>query len=198
MSPVSSKDVATLRQKTGLGMMDCKKALEASDGDFEKAIEYLRKKGISKGESRVGRTMGEGLIDSYIHPGGKVGVIIEVSCETDFVARSDDFRELVHNLTMQIAAATPIVIQHEDLSEEIIEKELEIYREQIKAENKPAEITERIAQGKLQKFYKDACLLEQQYIKDNKITVKDLILETAGRLKENLQVRRFVRYSLGE
>ena len=198
MSPFTSKDVVALRQKTGLGMMDCKRALESSNGDFEKAIEYLRKKGISKGESRAGRPTGQGLVESYIHPGGKVGVLIEVACETDFVARSDDFTALVHDLAMQIAASAPVAVQREDISREKIDKELEIYREQIKEQNKPDEIIERIAQGKLEKYYQEACLLEQEFIKDTKMKVKDLILAVAGKLKENIQVRRFARFALGE
>ncbi len=198
MSAISSKDVAALRQKTGLGMMDCKAALTASDGDFEKAVEYLRKKGIAKGEARQGRALGEGLIDSYIHPGGRVGVIIELGCETDFVARSTDFKELIHNLALQVAAACPQYVSRESVPPEKVEKEMEIYREQLAGEMKPTEIIEKIAQGKLAKFFKENCLIEQQYIRDQNIAVKDLILEAAGKLKENIQIRRFVRYALGE
>jgi len=198
MSAISSKDVAALRQKTGLGMMDCKAALTASDGDFEKAVEYLRKKGIAKGEARQGRALGEGLIDSYIHPGGRVGVIIELGCETDFVARSTYFKELIHNLALQVAAACPQYVSRESVPPEKVEKEMEIYREQLAGEMKPTEIIEKIAQGKLAKFFKENCLIEQQYIRDQNIAVKDLILEAAGKLKENIQIRRFVRYALGE
>jgi len=198
MSAISSKDVAALRQKTGLGMMDCKAALTASDGDFEKAVEYLRKKGIAKGEARQGRALGEGLIDSYIHPGGRVGVIIELGCETDFVARSTYFKELIHNLALQVAAACPQYVSRESVPPEKVEKEMEIYREQLAGEMKPTEIIEKIAQGKLTKFFKENCLIEQQYIRDQNIAVKDLILEAAGKLKENIQIRRFVRYALGE
>jgi elongation factor Ts len=198
MNQPTSKDVVALRQKTGLGMMDCKRALEAVDGDFEKAIEYLRKKGISKGESRTGRPTGQGLIETYIHPGGRLGVMIEVLCETDFVARSEDFTTLVHDLAMQIAAAAPIVVRREDISEEKIQKEMEIYREQIQKENKPPEIVERIAAGKLEKFYEETCLLEQGFIKDPKVKMNDIILGVAGKLKENIIVRRFERYALGD
>ncbi len=198
MNPVSSKDVVTLREKTGLGMMDCKRALEATDGDFEKAIEYLRKKGIAKGEARIGRTTGEGTIHSYIHPGGRIGVLIEVACETDFVARSEDFRRLVNDLAMQVAATAPLAVRREEIPPEKIDSELEIYREQIKAEGKPEHIIERIAQGKLEKFFQDVCLLEQGFVKDPKIKVGDYVLEMAGKLKENIQVRRFVRFALGE
>ncbi len=201
MSPVTSKDVAALRDKTGLGMMDCKRALEATDGDFEKAIEHLRKKGISKGEARTGRSAGQGVVESYIHPGGRVGVLIEVACETDFVARNEEFLRTVHDLAMQVAAASPsapIAVKREEIPAEKIEKELEIYRAQITAEGKPAQIADKIAKGKLEKFYQDVCLLEQPFIKDTKIKVGDVVLELAGKLKENIQVRRFVRFALGE
>jgi len=198
MSSFTSKDVIALRKKTGLGMMDCKRALEASDGDYDKAIEFLRKKGISKGESRSERPTGQGLIEAYIHPGERLGVIIELLCETDFVARSDVFKQLAHDLAMQVAAAAPRYVRKEDIPEAIIEKELEIYREQIKEQNKPPDIVDRIAQGKLNKFIQENCLIEQDYIKENKVKVKDVILSVAGKLKENIQIRRFVRYTLGE
>ncbi|NQT35132.1 elongation factor Ts [bacterium] len=198
MSSFTSKDVVTLRKKTGLGMMDCKRALEASDGDNEKAIEYLRKKGISKGESRSERPTGQGLIESYIHPGGRIGVLIELLCETDFVARSDDFIQLVHDLAMQVAATAPITVKREDIPQEKIDKELEIYREQMKDQKKAPEVLDRIVVGKLEKFFNEVCLLEQDFIKDNKVKVGDMVLAVAGKLKENIQVRRFQRYSLGE
>lgn len=201
MSPVTSKEVAKLRDKTGLGMMDCKRALEATEGDFEKAIEYLRKKGIAKGEARTGRSAGQGVVESYVHPGGRIGVLVEVACETDFVARNDEFLHMVHDLAMQIAAATPapaIAVRREEVPAEKIEKELEIYRAQVVAEGKPPAIADKIAQGKLDKFYQDVCLLEQPFIKDPKVKVGDTVLEMAGKLKENIQVRRFVRFALGE
>ncbi len=198
MSPITNKDVVSLRKKTGLGMMDCKRALEEADGDFEKAIEYLRKKGISKGEARSGRATGQGLVEAYIHPGGRIGVMVELLCETDFVARSEDFKQLAHEIAMQVAAAAPIAVKREDIPNEKVEKEMEIYREQIKEQNKPQEIVDRIAQGKLEKFFQESCLLEQLYIKDSKQKVGDMILAVAGKLKENVQVHRFVRYVLGE
>ena len=198
MSPITSKDVVALRQKTGLGMMDCKRALEETNGDFEKAIEYLRKKGISKGEARFGRPTGQGIIEAYIHPGSRIGVLIEVQCETDFVARSEEFTQLAHNLAMQVAAAMPVAVKREDIPQAKIDKELEIYCEQLKDQNKPIEIVDRIAKGKLEKFFQDSCLVEQEYIKDNKRKVSDIILEVAGKLKENIQVRRFARFALGE
>ncbi len=198
MSPIINKDVVSLRKKTGLGMMDCKRALEETDGDFEKAIEYLRKKGISKGESRSGRPTGQGLVEAYIHPGGRIGVLVELLCETDFVARSEDFKQLAHEIAMQVAAAAPIAVKREDIPKEKVEKEMEIYREQIKEQNKPPEIVDRIAQGKLEKFFQESCLLEQLYIKDSKQKVGDMILAVAGKLKENVQIHRFIRYVLGE
>lgn len=198
MSEISPKDVVALRQKTGLGMMDCKKALEATAGDFDKAIEYLRKKGIAKGESRSGRSMGQGMVDSYIHPGNRVGVLIEVACETDFVARSEDFTTLVHDLAMQIAATSPIAVSRNDVPEDKINREMEIYREQLEGEKKPPELIERIAKGKLDKFFQESCLLEQAFVKDNTRTIRDVILETAGKLKENIEVKRFARFQLGE
>lgn len=201
MSPVTGKDVAALREKTGLGMMDCKRALEASDGDLEEAIEYLRKKGIAKGEARSGRTAGQGVVESYIHPGGRVGVLIEVACETDFVARNEEFLRTVRELAMQVAAATPsaaIAVSRQEVPPAKIEKELEIYRAQIQAEGKPAQIADKIAQGKLEKFFQDVCLLEQPFIKDPKVKVGDVVLQLAGKLKENIQVRRFARFALGD
>jgi len=201
MPPVTSKDVAALRDKTGLGMMDCKRALEASDGDFELAIDYLRKKGISKGEARTGRSAGQGVVESYIHPGGRVGVLIEIGCETDFVARNEEFLRMVRDLAMQVAAATPsapVAVKRDEVPQEVIDKELEIYRAQIVDEGKPAQIADKIAQGKLDKFFQDVCLLEQPFIKDPKAKVGDVVLQMAAKLKENIQVRRFIRYQLGE
>jgi len=198
MSPFTNEDVVALRKKTGLGIMDCKRALTEADGDFDRAIEYLRKKGISKGESRTGRPTGQGLIEAYIHPGGRIGVLIEILCETDFVARSEDFINLAHELAMQVAAAAPLVVKREDIPQEKIDKELEIYHEQIKEEKKPPEIIDRIALGMLEKFFQESCLMEQPYIKDSKVKVRDLVLAVAGKLKENIQVNRFQRFSLGE
>lgn len=201
MSAVSSKDVATLRDKTGLGMMDCKRALEATNGDFDLAIDYLRKKGIAKGEARSGRTAGQGIVEAYIHPGGRIGVLIEVSCETDFVARNEEFLHTVRDLAMQVAAAVPmaaIALTKDEVPAEKIAHELEIYKAQIEAEGKPAQIAEKIAQGKLDKYFQDVCLLEQPFIKDPKVKVREVVLELAGKLKENIQIRRFTRFALGE
>ncbi len=181
--------------------MDCKRALEATNGDFEQAIDYLRKKGISKGEARSGRTAGQGVVESYIHPGGRIGVLIEVSCETDFVARNEEFLATVRDLAMQVAAAVPTValaLTKDGIPAEKVAKELEIYRAQIEAEGKPAAIADKIAQGKLDKFYQDVCLLEQPFIKDPKVKVGDVVLMLAGKLKENIRIRRFSRFALGE
>lgn len=198
MTPISAKAVKELREKTGLGMMDCKNALQETNGNFEEAIDYLRKKGVSKGEARMGRSTGEGIVDSYIHPGNKIGILIEVGCETDFVARSDEFRELVHNLAMQIAAANPLYISREDVPAEKVQHEMEIYREMLVAENKPPQIIDKISQGKLDKYFKDHCLIQQDFVKDTSQTVREVIMSLAGKFKENIQVRRFARYVLGE
>lgn len=198
MGTINSQDVAALRQKTGLGMMDCKKALEATEGDFEQAIDYLRKKGVAKGEARSDRKMGEGVIESYIHAGSRLGVLVEINCETDFVARSKDFLEMTHNIALQIAAAAPLYVNREEVPQEKIDRELEIYREQMKDQNKPPEILEKIVTGKLEKFFKESCLIEQTFIKNPDVIVKDMVLSVAGKLKENIQVSRFSRFSLGE
>jgi len=198
MSNFTSKDVVALRQKTGLGMMDCKRALEATDGNPDRATEWLRKQGIAKGESRTGRTTGEGVVEAYIHPGAKIGVLLELACETDFVARSEDFTRLAHELAMQVAATNPIAVKREEVPQGKIDRELEIYREQIKNEGKPDAIADKIAKGKLDKYFQETCLLEQPFVKDPKVKVGDLVLEVAGKLKENVQVRRFARFALGD
>jgi len=195
---ISSKDVANLRNITGLGMMDCKKALEETNGDFDKAIDYLRKKGISKGEQRSGRAASQGVIEPYIHPGSQLGVLLELNCETDFVSRSDEFKQLAHNLAMQIAASSPTAVRREEVPQHVIDKELEIYREQMANEKKPPEIKEKIAIGKLEKYFQTTCLLEQQYVKDPNVKVSELVLEVAGKLKENIVVKRFTRFQVGE
>ena len=196
MTEITAALVKKLRDKTGLGMMNCKEALSATGGDMEKAIEYLRKKGLDVASKRVGRKTGEGLIGSYIHVNGKIGVMVEVSCETDFVARGEDFKGLVKNLCMHIAASDPIAVSPEDVRPEVVEKEKEIYRAQTK--NKPPEVIEKIVQGKLKKFYSERCLLEQPYVKNPDQTVGDLVKEIIAKLGENITIRRFVRYELGE
>jgi elongation factor Ts len=195
---ISAKTVKELRDKTNAGMMDCKKALEEASGDLEKAVEILREKGIAKAAKKSGRTTNEGLVASYIHPGDKLGVLVEINCETDFVAKTDDFKGLVHDIAMQIAAANPLVVQRDDIEEEIIEKEKEIYRNQAINEGKPEKILDKIVDGKLEKYYKEVCLLEQPFIRDQDKTITDLLHEAISTLGENITVKRFARYRLGE
>jgi len=195
---ISASMVKELREKTGAPMMDCKKALSESDGSMEEAISYLRKKSIATASKKVERSTTEGLIESYIHPGSKLGVIIELNCETDFVARSDDFKELIKNLSMHIAALNPLFISKNDVNPELIEKEKDIYLTQAKDSGKPEKIWSKIVDGRLEKFFAEICLLDQTYIKDDKRAVKDIIDEIVAKLGENISVKRFVRYQLGE
>ncbi len=197
MTIISADMVKELREKTGAGMMDCKKALEESNGDFEKAVTVLRQKGLASASKKAGRTASEGLISSYIHM-DRIGVLLEVNCETDFVARTEDFRNLVKDIAMHIAAANPVYISREQVPAEVIEKEKEIYKAQITG--KPPQVVEKIIEGKLEKFYNDTCLLDQVFIKDpeQKKRVKDLITEMIAKLGENIVVRRFARFQLGE
>ncbi len=195
---ITAKMVKQLRDKTGAGMMDCKKALEASSGDEEKAVAWLREKGISKAQKRAGKTASEGMVGSYIHMNGKIGVLVEINCETDFVAKSDKFQEFAKNVAMQIAAANPAYVSSEDVPEEVLEKEKEIYSNQAKSEGKPENIIPRIVEGKLKKFYKEVCLLEQPYIRDDSITIQDLLNELVSVLGEKIVIRRFVRFEVGE
>lgn len=196
MTEISATLVKKLRDKTGIGMMTCKEALAATDGDVEKAVDYLRKKGLDAASKRAGRKTSEGLVQSYIHGTGKIGVLVEVNCESDFVARGDDFGELVENICLHIAATDPIAISAEDVPAAVVEREEDIYREQVK--NKPPEVLEKIVQGKLKKFFAEKCLLEQPYVKNTDQTVGGLVKETIAKLGENITVRRFVRYELGE
>lgn len=195
---VDAKLVKTLREMTGAGMLECKSALEEAGGDLEQAVEILRKKGVAKAAKKAGRETKEGLIHSYIHAGGRIGVLLELNCETDFVARNQLFKELANEIALQIAAMKPQYVKREDVPREVVEKEGEIAREAAIAEGKPAHIAEKIAEGKLEKFYKEVCLYEQPYIKDDKKTVEDLIKEYIAKIGENIQVRRFVRFELGE
>jgi elongation factor Ts len=195
---ISAGMVKELREKTGAGIMDCKKALQESDGDYEKATEWLRKKGMAGAQKRASKETKEGLIDSYIHPGNRIGVLIEVNCETDFVARNDEFRQFVRNMAMQVAAANPLVVERQDLSPELVEKELSIYKEQAIATGKPEHIIEKIAQGKLEKYYQEVCLLEQTYIRDPERNVEDILNELRAKIGESINIKRFVRYQLGE
>lgn len=195
---VSAADVKTLRERTGAGIMECKGALTESDGDVDKAVEILRKKGIASAEKRAGRATNEGMVDAYIHPGNRLGVLVEVNCETDFVAKTDDFKNFVRDIAMQVAAANPKVVSREDFPEEEIAREKEIYTTQAKNEGKPENIIERFVQGKLDKYFQETVLLEQNFIRDPNKSVKDLLTEVIAKTGENIQVKRFVRFQLGE
>jgi elongation factor Ts len=190
--------VKELRQKTGAGIMDCKQALVENADDIAKAIDWLRQKGLASAGKKVGRATNEGLIASYIHAGSKIGVLIEVNCETDFVARNEEFQGFVRDLTLQIAAARPLYVRREDLPKEIAEKEVQIYRGQAKEMGKPEAAWEKIASGKLEKFYQDACLLEQPFIKDPNAKIADLLTQKIAKFGENISIRRFTRFQLGE
>ncbi|MFQ5779022.1 MAG: translation elongation factor Ts [Terriglobia bacterium] len=195
---ISAQQVKELRDQTGAGFMDCKAALEASGGDTEKAVAWLRKKGMATAKRKAGRTTKEGVVGSYVHAGSKIGVLVEVNCETDFVARTDQFRQLVHDLAMHVAAAEPRFIERQEVTPDILEREREIYTEQAKASGKPAKVLERIVEGKLEKFYEENCLYEQHFIKDDKLTVRELIQAAIARVGENITVRRFARFKVGE
>ncbi len=193
---ITAQMVRELREKTGAGMMECKKALEASGGDFNKAIEYLRQKGLATAQKKASREAREGIITSYIHM-DKIGVMLELNCETDFVARNEEFRQLAKDIAMQIAASNPQYIQREDIPQDVIEKEKEIYKAQIKG-NKPPQVIEKIIEGKLEKFYEEMCLLDQPFIKEPDRKIKDLINEKIAKFGENIVVRRFVRFQVGQ
>ncbi len=195
---VDAKTVKELRDRTGSGMMDCKNALRETDGDIEKAIDFLREKGLAKAAKKASRTASDGRIFSYIHTNGKIGAMVELNCETDFVAKTDEFKELGHELCMQIAAAAPQYIRPEEVPEEDLEREKEIYRQQALDEGKPENILDKIAEGKLNKFYENNCLLEQVYIRDGDKKVKDLVVEMIAKLGENMVVRNMSRFSIGE
>jgi len=195
---ITAKMVKELREKSGAGMMDCKKALQEVDGDLDKAIDFLRKSGIAKAASRVGRTTGQGVIATYVHAGDKLGVMLEVDCETDFVARTDNFKAFGKDVAMHIAAAAPLCVDRENLDSALLEKEREIYRDQMLKEGKPEKIIDKIVDGKLDKYYSDVVLLEQPFVKDNDKTVGDLLKELIGTLGENIMIRRFARFRIGE
>jgi elongation factor Ts len=190
--------VKTLRDKTQAGIMDCKEALKEADGDMDKAVEHLRKKGLATAQKRAGRATSQGQIGSYIHAGGKMGVMVEVNCETDFVGRTDQFVEFVHNIAMHIAAANPVCVRREEVPSEVVEKEKEIYRAQAKETGKPDKVIEKIVEGKLDKFFKDSCLLEQAYVKNPDITITDYLNDTVAQTGESITIRRFARFVLGE
>ena len=194
---ITAQQVQELRRKTGAGIMDCKKALNECNGEMEKAAVLLRKEGMARADARVSRETSEGLVSSYIHAGGRIGVLVEVNCETDFVARTDQFEELALNLAMHIAAENPGYLRAEDVPEDVVEREREIYRALAEKEGKPEQVWDRIVEGRLKKFYSEVCLLEQAYVRDDQMTVGEFVKETMGRLGENITVRRFVRYQLG-
>ncbi len=198
MAEITAKLVKELRDKTGAGMMDCKKALQETDGDVEKAIEFLRKKGIAKAAKKADREAKDGLVEAYIHAGGKLGVLVEVNCETDFVAKTDDFKNFCRNLAMHIAATEPQALTREEMDSSVIEKELDIYRDQAKAEGKPDHIIDKIATGKIEKFYSEAVLMEQAYIREPDRTIKDLVTDMVGKLGENITINRFQRFKIGD
>jgi len=190
--------VKELRQRTGAGIMDCKQALVENADDINKAIDWLRQKGLASAGKKAGRATNDGVIASYIHAGNKIGVLLEVNCETDFVARNEEFQSCVRDLTLQVAAAKPLYISREDIPKEVVDKELHIYREQAKEMGKPEAAREKIAAGKLEKFYQDHCLLEQAFIKDPTLKVADLLTQKIAKIGENISIRRFTRYQLGE
>ncbi len=195
---VSANDVKTLRERTGAGMMDCKKALVEVNGDIEKAIEFLREKGLAAAATKSGRIAAEGIVDSYIHLGGKIGVLVEVNCETDFVAKTDEFKALVRDIAMQIAASKPAYISSDEVPADEIEKEKTILRAQALNEGKPEKIVDKMVEGRISKYYSQVCLLEQEFVKDTDKKVKDLIIEKTAKIGEKISVRRFTRYEMGE
>lgn len=195
---ITAAMVKELREITGAGMMDCKKALNETEGNIEKAVDLLREKGLAAAAKKAGRIAAEGLVTSYIHGGGRIGVLLEINCETDFVAKTDAFKDLAHDVCMQIAAANPAYLRREDVPAEIIEREKEVLRQQAQNEGKPAAIVEKMLVGRLEKFYKENCLLEQAFIKDGDKSVSDVITENIAKIGENINVRRFARYQLGE
>ena len=195
---VSTSKIKELREKTGVGIMDCKTALKECDGDINKAIDYLRKKGIATAKKRGSRTTSQGQVMSYIHAGGKIGVLVEVNCETDFTGKNEDFAIFVKDLAIQIAATSPVAIDRESIPQDILEKEREIYATQAKESGKPEKVIEKIVEGKLKKFFAEACLLEQPFVKNPDITIQDLMNEMIAKTGENIVLRRFVRFQLGE
>ena len=195
---VSAAAVKNLREKTGAGMMDCKRALAESGGDLDKAVDYLRQKGLAAATKKASRTASDGAIGAYVHPGGKIGVLVELNCETDFVARTAEFQNLLKDIAMQIAAANPRYIRPEEVPSDQLEKEREIYRRQALESGKPEKVVEKIVDGKIDRFYSEVCLLEQSFIKNPDQKVADILTEAIARLGENIQVKRFSRYQLGE
>jgi elongation factor Ts len=195
---ISSEQVKELREKTGVGIMACKNALQETDGDITAAIEILRKRGIAKAQKREGRSASEGQIQAYVHMGGKIGVLVEVNCETDFSAKTDDFTRFTKDLAMQIAATNPMSISSDDLPQEVVEREKEIYRAQALDSGKPEKVVDKIVEGKLKKFFTDVCLIDQPYVKDPNLTVQDLLNELKAKTGENIVIKRFARFQLGQ
>jgi elongation factor Ts len=198
MPTISAKLVMQLREKTGAGIMDCKEALTECNGDMDSAVDFLRKKGLATAAKRAGRAMTEGVIQSYIHMDGKLGVLVEVNCETDFVAKNDDFNAFAKNIAMHIAATNPVAIRPEEVPEEMINKEKEIYRAQVLEMGKPEKIADKIVDGKLQKYFKENCLLNQAYVRDPEITIEDLLNDMVAKIGENISIKRFARFRIGE
>jgi elongation factor Ts len=198
MAVITSEIVKKLRDQTGAGMMDCKRALEECNGDMEQANEFLRKKGQAVAAKRADREANQGVVEAYIHAGGRIGAMVELNCETDFVAKTDEFKQLAHDIAMQIAAMTPLFVSKEDVDQTTLQKEIEIYRAQAVNEGKPEHIAEKIAQGRLEKYYQEVCLMEQSFIKDSGKTIKDLLSDATGKVGEKIGIRRFIRYHLGE
>ncbi len=195
---VSAKEVSALRTRTGVGMMECKKALQETDGDLEKAVDLLRQKGMAKAGGRAGRITSEGVIGSYLHFNGRIGVLVELNCETDFVARTDDFRDLANDLAIHVASANPVSVSTEQVPEDIVSRERNIIEKQVADSGKPEQVREKMVEGKLKKFFKERVLLEQPFVKDDKMSVGELVTQVSTKVGENLVVRRFVRYELGE
>jgi elongation factor Ts len=195
---ISAQQVKELREKTGAGMMDCKKALTEANGDMEKAVEILRERGLAAAAKKSGRIAAEGIVESYIHMGGKIGVLVEVNCETDFVAKTDEFRSFVKDVAMHIAASRPQYIRREEVPAEVVEKEKEILRAQTLNEGKPANIVDKIVEGRIDKFFKEVCLLEQPFVKNPDITIDELVKEKIAKIGENINIRRFARFEMGE
>ena len=198
MTAISATMVKQLREKTGVGIMDCKEALSQSNGDIDNAIDFLRKKGLATAQKRAGRAMSEGLIQSYIHMGGKLGVLVEINCETDFVAKNDDFKEFAKNIAMHIAATNPVGIASDDVPDEVINKEKEIYRAQALELGKPENVIDKIVKGKLNKFYKDNCLLNQAYVRNPDVNISDLLNDLIAKMGENITIKRFARFQIGD
>lgn len=198
MATISAATVKELREKTGAGIMDCKEALSECNGDISKAVDFLRKKGLATAAKRASRATTEGIVESYIHMDSKLGVLVEINCETDFVAKNDDFKEFAKNIAMHITATNPVGIRQEDVPKETIDKEKEIYRAQVLEMGKPEKIVDKIVEGKLKKYFKDNCLMNQAYVRDPNITIEDLLNEMVAKIGENITIKRFARFKIGE